>query len=308
MAGKWEEVARLRFQGERFRDHALDLSALGELQQFQKIIAETAKALWKKANPDRKNLPKNFEDRARLCLREILPGSTVAPLEVYLDDVDDDQSEMWQPVVPREVSRAVEISYLVYESAGSDRPLPEDVPKDLVPEFAKWGAGLAAEESIEFSIPGRQGATRVSARERERLADFADRPYTDEIDITGEVLEADIRQRRFQLWRDEKSNVQVSFNDIQESEVTTALKEHDSVRLRVRGRGDFDPQGGLRKVTVVDSLDLVRPGEVPYDENARPIEDIIEELGREIPQEEWDKLPADFTDRLDYYLYGGDDR
>ena len=27
------------------------------------------------------------------------------------------------------------------------------------------------------------------------------------------------------------------------------------------------------------------------------------EIAKEIPQEEWDKLPADLTDRLDYYLY-----
>jgi len=63
MAGNWKEVARLRFRGERFRDHALDLSALAELQQFQKLVAETAKALWRAANPDRKNLPAHFARR-----------------------------------------------------------------------------------------------------------------------------------------------------------------------------------------------------------------------------------------------------
>ena len=45
MTGKWKEVVRLRFKGERFRDHALDLSALGDLSQFQKIVAETTKVV-----------------------------------------------------------------------------------------------------------------------------------------------------------------------------------------------------------------------------------------------------------------------
>ena len=44
--------------------------------------------------------------------------------------------------------------------------------------------------------------------------------------------------------------------------------------------------------------------ETYYDQSARPIEDILEELAREIPQEEWDKLPCDLNDNLDHYLYG----
>ena len=41
-----------------------------------------------------------------------------------------------------------------------------------------------------------------------------------------------------------------------------------------------------------------------YDKSARPIEELLEELAREIPQEEWDKLPRDQNDNLDHYLYG----
>ena len=41
-----------------------------------------------------------------------------------------------------------------------------------------------------------------------------------------------------------------------------------------------------------------------YDHSAQPIGGVLEELAREIPQEEWDKLPSDLTDNLDHYLYG----
>ena len=67
MNGQWKEVARLHFKGERFRDHALDLSAVTELRQFQKMIAETARALWRSAHPERERMPAHFEDRTRLC-------------------------------------------------------------------------------------------------------------------------------------------------------------------------------------------------------------------------------------------------
>ena len=36
----------------------------------------------------------------------------------------------------------------------------------------------------------------------------------------------------------------------------------------------------------------------------RPIEELLRDLAKEIPQEEWDKLPEDLNDNLDHYLYG----
>ena len=38
--------------------------------------------------------------------------------------------------------------------------------------------------------------------------------------------------------------------------------------------------------------------------NERSLEEIIEDSFKDVPQEEWDKLPHDLADRLDYYLYG----
>lgn len=36
-----------------------------------------------------------------------------------------------------------------------------------------------------------------------------------------------------------------------------------------------------------------------WDPTAPRIEDVVEELGKEVPQEEWDKVPTDLTDNLD---------
>jgi len=43
-----------------------------------------------------------------------------------------------------------------------------------------------------------------------------------------------------------------------------------------------------------------------YDQSARPIEELLNELAKEVPQEEWDRLPSDLNDNLDHYLYGSD--
>ena len=179
-----------------------------------------------------------------MCLREIVDGSAAAPLEVFIEEPE--QKELWEPE-PVEVNEAIDLAYRVFGAVHDDTPIPEEFPKELLPEYAKWGQGLADDEVLEFAPPGKATA-RVTARERGRLTALAEPPYEDEVDVAGHVLEADVRQKRFQLWLDDKTNVQVSFTDEQETEVTTALKDHEAVRLRVKGRGEFSPEGTLQRV------------------------------------------------------------
>ena len=304
MAGQWKEVVRVRFKGQRFRDHALDLSALTELSQFQKLVAETAKAMWRAAHPERERLPRHFGERTRLCLRQIGDGSAVAPLEVWIEEPV--PRELFEPE-PVEVNEAIGLAHEVFNAVERDAPLPDRFPKHLVSEYAKWGQSLAEDEEVELVLPGRRSA-RVSPRHRERLARFAESPYEADAEATGEVLEADVRQRRFQLWRRDGTAVSVSFTDEQEELVTTALKDHKSIRLLVRGRGEHAVSGKLQRFVQVNSLEVVRHGPTLFDTTAPAIEDVLASIAAEVPREEWDRLPADLTDDLDHYLYGTPER
>ncbi|MEN6575095.1 MAG: hypothetical protein ABFD90_02040 [Phycisphaerales bacterium] len=306
MPGQWKEVVRLHFRGVKFRDHALDLSALNELSQFQKLVAETAKSLWRIANPDRERLPRHFEQRTRLCLRQIEEGSAIAPLEVFLEEVEKDQTTLWEeePQEPQEVSEAIEMAYEVFAAIEKDRPLPDRFPRHLVSEYTKWGQTLAADEAVEFTPSNRTEPARLSLEHRHRLETYAEMPYDDAVDIEGEVFEADVRQKRFQLWKGDTDTITVSFNEQQEDVVTTALKDHRSLHLRVAGRGEYLPDGRLLRVVEVESLRIIQ-SEVPeYDTGSPPIEEVLSSIASEVPEEEWRKLPADLTDNLDHYLYG----
>jgi hypothetical protein len=300
MAGQWKEVVRLRFKGERFRGHALDLSALTELSQFQRLVAETAKAMWRAAHLDRERLPGHFEERTRLCLRQIDEGSAVAPLEVWIEEPG--EQELFEPE-PEEVNQAIGLAHEVFDAVQRDAPLPERFPKHLVSEYAKWGQSLSDDEEVELVPPGREPA-RVSPRYRERLERFAETPYEDAAEVSGEVFEADVRHRRFQLWREDGIAVSVSFTDDQEDLVTTALKDHRSIRMLVKGRGEYSASGQLQRFIRVDSLEVAQPGPTLFDTTAPKIEDVLAAIAAEVPQEEWDRLPADLTDDLDHYLYG----
>ena len=297
MVGKWIEVVRLAFEGARFHGHALDLSAIGELGQFQQLVAETAKSLWRAANPDRERLPKRFEDRIRLCLRRVEEGSAVAPLEVYVE-----QSGLFGPEAP-EVTEAVDLAYRALRAAELDEPLPDGLPRALVGYYAQFGQGLGADEAMKVAPIGKLPA-RVTQASRLRLAAFCEAPHEDQVDMLGEVIEADVRRGLFQLWADERTCVSVAFSPEQEGEVTRALRDHQTLRVQVRGRGEFSAQGKPIRVTQVAEISLLPAGQVPYDSEARPIEDILAELAAEVPAEEWNQLPPDLTDNIDHYLYG----
>ena len=299
MKGKWQEVVRLAFKGRRFEDHALDLTALGELSQYQKMVAETAKVIWRNSHPDRR-LPKGFQDQIRLCLRKIEDGSVETPLEVFVEEPE--QKGLFE-LEPPVINKAIDLTRQVLQAVAMDRPLPRNFPKSLVPEYERFGQGLAEDETIELIISNKE-PVRITRLSRSRLAAFVESSHEGHVDITGEVLEADIRRGHFQIWLDEKKCVTVMFSPEQEDEVTKALRDHQTLRLQVKGQGEFSAEGKLVRITQVEELRLQPLGEVPYDATARPIEEVLEELAAEIPREAWDSLPLDLTDNLDHYLYG----
>lgn len=122
-------------------------------------------------------------------------------------------------------------------------------------------------------------------------------------EITGELFETDVKKGRFQLSTGEDTIVTVVFTPEQEDQVTTALKEHKTAQMYVKGLGEFSAQGKLLRVLKVNELRLTADGET-YDRSARPIEELLSDLAKEIPKEEWEKLPDDLNDNLDHYLYG----
>jgi hypothetical protein len=44
--------------------------------------------------------------------------------------------------------------------------------------------------------------------------------------------------------------------------------------------------------------------EAPGEADGRPIEEVLAELAKDVPEAEWKRLPLDLTDDLDHHLYG----
>ena len=245
MTDHWRRVVTLHFSGDRYGERALDAAACGELQRFQSMVTETAKEIWRQRNPGRARLPKNFDSRTQLWLRSIEDGSTAIPFEIPVDKPL--VSVFEEPQINSEVTEAIDLVHKVFLSVNHDLQLPEGCPKQLLSEYARLGESLSDSCTLTFAPP-KQDMALVSKRDRDRLVAIAEKSYEDELDITGHVLEADVRKRQFQIWIDEKTNVIVSFTKEQEAQVTSALKEHESVRLRVCGRENSLLKGNLERL------------------------------------------------------------
>jgi len=125
----------------------------------------------------------------------------------------------------------------------------------------------------------------------------------DVVEVLGEIRAADLDGASFLLRSEDGTIIQGTFSPEQEATITDALRQHSSCRLRVRGIEEFQP-GEIRRVSDVELLAIEPAGEACYDEAARPVWEMIEEIGRSVPDEEWAKVPSDLSRNLDHYLYG----
>ena len=123
-------------------------------------------------------------------------------------------------------------------------------------------------------------------------------------EVTGTVLVADVRRKRFRIWREDGTSVSAPFTETQEALVTSALRDHRFTRVRARGKVEYFRSGQLRRFVSVDSLEKVEPSVQSFDSNEPRIQDVLAAIADEVPAEEWDKLPDDMLDNLDHYIYG----
>ncbi len=301
MDNDWREVARLTFKGKRFEDHALDVDAMPEIVQFRRIVLETAKVVWRKEHPDRERLPKQYEDGIRFFVRGVAAGSAIVPLEIIepprentLFPVEEESSDL---------EKAMRITHSAFCAIEQGNNLPDDFPRDLVDVYAEFGRTLADDEAVEVSAKDWKPA-QVTKTSRKNWATYLEPPHSNVVDTSGEVGMADVHGRRFHLWLDDSTWVPANFSPEQEGKVIEALKLHKSVRLHVKGRGEFGADGKLTKITAVEALLLGSEAPAHPATKGPSIEEQILALAKGVPAAEWKRIPPEAFGNPDRRLYG----
>ena len=299
-------LTRLRFVGGRFEKLRgfLELDVLNELIAYKHLLVETAKQVWRRRNPERERLPKGFENEIRLAFQKVDPGSCVVPIERVFEF--EDEALPLQRAAD-EVDEAADVVEGTLRAAERDQAFPSNLPKGVIPLFRDWGRTLQDDEAIELERTGADGPARFNASIRRRILSRAAREYEDRVTITGEVRGVNLLRTSeggsFTVHLEDGSEVKGSFGPEQEATITEALYRHKDVRVRVKGAVEFEPGGRTKRIVSLDEVTATPVHGEAYDPTARPIWELLTELGRSVPDEEWDKLPRDAARNLDHYLY-----
>ena len=299
------DLATLRFEGARFDAHALDVECTQELIAYRTIILECAKELWRRRNPARERLPKRFEDSFRLQFDRIEGGSARVPLRRVLET---DQAPLdWGN--RDEFDEAARLVDAAITAANEDALLPEDLPATVVPLFRDFGRSLRDDEVLFTRARHGQQEAPYTARSRKRLANWVEPTYEDLVDVVGEVQMASVKGQFSLLMADSAQQVTGKFSAEQEAQVLEALQQHKTVRLSVRGVGEFgtlDRQ--LRRFNRIDHVAHWQAGAPVYIEDAPNLWDDLDAIAASVPSEAWDAVPKDLSVRVDEFAYGhGDD-
>lgn len=296
-----QELVVHTFKGGRFDDHGVDLDALPDLLAYKTLLVETAKELWRRKNPDRQRLPKNFEDSVSIKFYEVRKGSAAIPL--FREVETEDQISLLEPQRD-ELDEAVDLIADTVDAAAQDKTLPPSLPSSVVPLFENYGKTLRDDEWIEQMPAKRKAPVRYSPVVRERLGRWFHSTYEDSVDIVGTVTMARVSRPRMAITLDDGREVEAAFRPEDEGVITTALKEHATAKVRVEGRAQFLAGGQIQRIIQVDRVTLLLTGVVPFDSSARPIWDVFAEIVKEIPAKVLNALPTDTAENHDHYIYG----
>lgn len=288
------------FQGGRFVDHGIDLDVIEELVRFRNIVVDLAKILWKRNNPDKQRLPRNFEESLALKFYEVLPNCATIPL-ARGDRQDDTQSSSR---IEDEFDQAADLLLETIEAAGADRPIPRAFPAELLDRFNDYGKSLRNDEWIEQRRSEKGVAARYDANVRKKLCESILADYEADVDLVGTVTMARVSSPRMAIELKDGGEVEAVFDPGDEDKITTALKNHAQAKVRVIGAGRFSSDGQLKRILSIKQLILLPLGKKEYDPSAKSILEEIQEIVSRMPQSLIDKLPVDGSARHDYYIYG----
>lgn len=296
------ELASLRFHGKRFEGHALDVECTQELIAYRNLIVECAKELWRRKHPDRVRLPRGFEEDFRLQFNRLEDGSAIVPLQRV--SVDNQSDLDWGNL--DEFDEAADLIDAAIAAANDDELLPGALPSSVIPLFRDFGKSLRADEVL--FTRSRHGATEAAytTKARKRLTEWVMPTYEDVVDVIGEVTMANVGSGTFSLHLDDtETSISGRFSPEQELEVLDALRNHQSLRLRVQGIAEFATSN--RQIKRFLRVDKVAPAaalaEQGFDETVVPIWEQLAAIGESAPEGTWDGVPSDLSVRIDELVY-----
>lgn len=257
----WAEVSELQFDGRRFNDHGMELDVLPELIQFQSMVTELAKELYRRDHK-RQKVPAGFEANTKLRFKRLGKGCTKVPLEARIEA----SNTIFGAIPSQYVASAIQMLHQTIRSQNIGADIPAEVPRDqVIPQLCKWGTTLLADESIGVGgarlgeKPAPPKEAKFTVHTKEKLRKYLDLVFEDSITLYGEVRMVDRDNLRAEVRLPDQSRVNVRFQKIYESMFLRALNQE--IPVSIKGLATLSNiDGFVQRMTAVTEITPIGSG------------------------------------------------
>lgn len=178
----------LKYVGVRFNEARLPVDVLPDLTAFRDLLASTAKGIWLREHPNRRRVPKFFNESLSFDLVDVREGSAIPQIEwnrsraIQLAPELIDEMEEIVPQAYREIAS-------LFEEARSDL-FPPALSSERIAALNRFGSGLRDDERIEFvGQNGRDGnVIYLDSYLRRRLLTKVGDTYSKRYESSGKLV------------------------------------------------------------------------------------------------------------------------
>jgi hypothetical protein len=254
-------IAAMRLSGRRFDSEGMPADSLVEVAAFEDLIRSLARLYWFDRHPDRKRLPKGYDNDITLRLTSIAEGSAVPVLEhdsILMAD------EMFGPdEIKHDYKRAVSTigDFITYGFADSGQ-IPDDIRRLPASKVKKFGQSMHRGEAIQVAaaLPAEPAEwdqiTRYTPDARSHALVGLVGSFTQRVKVEGQVIDFKVNTGQLVVRdRDHKGDIPIPYL---ESGVAVSI---DSARqlfeCEAEGIGEFSADGRLLRMASVSSLAVI---------------------------------------------------
>lgn len=238
--------ADLKLSGGRFDHGGFPLAGMAELANYQRLLFEVARDLWRQANPG-KRLPRRFDDKLNLSMTEFRAGSVIpvlsrnAPLDI--------------PGSPDYGDQAVRYIEEAFARIVSENELPGGISYAAAVAFKKIGSSLGEHELFQFRASS-ENPVKYSKKLRQRLLGHDSNAESRDGLIVGQIRSLDSFEKKFVLRIPSGNDIEGSYADAELFEdLHEAHKLPESTTLiRLACTYVYDVEAGVQRIEDVDSV------------------------------------------------------
>lgn len=242
------------FKGDRFTSDkaSFPVQVLPEIVAYEAIIRATAKELYFSAHVDRTRLPKGFQERFKLSLTDMKPGSLVSTLS---REFDSEQKEADEFDHARDLLNEFIVSV-------NNQTLLEKFPKKVIPLFENLGKTLKCGDLMVFWIPEKNLSSTYSKETRSKILSISKKSYLDVCCLTGSISGFDAERRKLFVVLDDGQPVEGPLDssfDALLRDIAPNYKKKD-IAVTLIGLAKYHPDSSVDEIKKLQHLVVYREG------------------------------------------------